>query len=440
MDNNSDSKAVMTGRERVLKALNYEHVDRVPVDLGGTVTSGAQVSVVANLRQVLGLDKLGEPVKVVDPYQMLGEVAADLRDILGIDTVNLLGPKCHFGFANTDWKPWRTFDGTDVLVPGGFNIEPEPNGDILQYPQGDKTVPASARMPKGGFYFDDIIRQGPIDDARLNPADNLEEFVPIGDEDLKIYEQRAKELYDNTDLAIAAGFPGMAFGDIALVPAAGLKDPKGIRDIEEWYISTVTRREYIKEVFSGQVEIAIKNLERIYQAIGDKVHIVFVDGADLAAQNTLFCGLDTYRELYLPFSRKINDWIHAHTEWKTMKHCCGGCEPLIEGFIEAGFDILNPIQTSAEGMDPQKLVDKYGGRIIFWGGGVDTQQTLPFGKPEQVRRQVTKRVQIFNSKKGFVFSTVHNIQCNTPVENVLAMFEALGRKIKRKDKKVRATK
>jgi uroporphyrinogen-III decarboxylase len=429
MDNNSDNKAVMTSRERVLKALNYEPVDRVPVDLGGTVTSGAQVSVVANVRQALGLDKLGEPVKVVDPYQMLGEVAADLRDMLGIDTVNLLGPKCHFGFANTDWKPWRTFDGTDVLVPGGFNIEPEPNGDILQYPQGDKTVPASARMPKGGFYFDDIIRQGPIDDARLNPADNLEEFVPISDEDLKIYEQRAKELYDNTDLAIAAGFPGMAFGDIALVPAAGLKDPKGIRDIEEWYISTVTRREYIKEVFAGQVEIAIKNLERIYQAIGNKVHIVFVDGADLAAQNTLFCGLDTYRELYLPFSRKINDWIHAHTEWKTMKHCCGGCEPLIEGFIEAGFDILNPIQTSAKGMAPQHLVDKYGGRIVFWGGGVDTQQTLPFGKPQQVRRQVTERVQIFSAKRGFVFSAVHNIQCNTPVENLLAMFKALGRKM-----------
>jgi len=429
MDNNSDNKAVMTGRERMLKALNYEPVDRVPVDLGGTVTSGAQVSIVANLRQALGLDKLGEPVKVVDPYQMLGEVAADLRDMLGIDTVNLPGSKCHFGFANTDWKPWRTFDGTDVLVPGGFNIEPEPNGDILQYPQGDKTVPASARMPKGGFYFDDIIRQGPIDDARLNPADNLEEFVPISDEDLKIYEQRAKELYDNTDLAIAAGFPGMAFGDIALVPAAGLKDPKGIRDIEEWYISTVSRREYIKEVFAGQVEIAIKNLERIYQAVGNKVHVVFVDGADLAAQNTLFCGLDTYRELYLPFSRKINDWIHAHTEWKTMKHCCGGCEPLIEGFIEAGFDILNPIQTSAKGMDPQLLVDKYGGRIILWGGGVDTQQVLPFGKPEQVRRQVAERVQIFNAKRGFVFSTVHNIQCNTPVENILAMFEALGRKV-----------
>jgi len=429
MDNNSDNK-VMTSRERVLKALNYEPVDRVPVDLGGTVTSGAQVSVIANLRQTLGLDRPGEPVKVVDPYQMLGEVAADLLDMLGIDTVNLLGPKNHFGFANTDWKPWRTFDGTDVLVPGKFNTEPEPNGDILQYPQGDKSAPASGRMPKGGYYFDAIVRQEPIDEAKLDPADNLEEFVPISDEDLKIYEQRAQKLYDNTDLAIAAGFPGTAFGDIALVPAAGLKYPKGIRDIEEWYISTVSRREYIKEVFAGQVEIAIKNLERTYQAVGNKVHVVFMDGTDLAAQNTLFCGPDTYKELYLPFSRKLNDWIHTHTEWKTMKHCCGGCEPLIEGFIEAGFDILNPIQTSAKGMEPQLLADKYGGRIVFWGGGVDTQQVLPFGKPEQIRRQVAERVQIFNAKRGFVFSTVHNIQCNTPVENVLAMFEALGREVK----------
>ena len=107
---------------------------------------------------------------------------------------------------------------------------------------------------------------------------------------------------------------------------------------------------------------------------------------------------------------------------------------MIEGFIDAGFDILNPVQTSAKGMDPQLLVDKYGGRIVFWGGGADTQQTLPFGEPDQVRRQVAERVQIFNAKKGFVFSTVHNIQCNTPTENVLAMFEALDRDVKAKFK------
>ena len=434
MNNNPDKRPAMTSRQRVLKALSYQQVDRVPVDLGGTLGTGAHVSVIANLRRALGLDTPGTPVKVVEPYQMLGEVAADLRDVLEIDTVNLPGPRNHFGFADADWKPWRTFDGTDVLVAGKFNTEPEPTGDVLQYPQGDKSVPASGRMPKGGFYFDDIVRQEPIDEAKLDPADNLEDFALVSEEDLELYERRARDLYDNTDLAITTGLPGTAFGDIALVPAAFLKHPKGIRDIEEWYISTISRREYIKEVFAGQAEIAIENLKRIHQAVGDRVHAVWLDGTDLAAQNTLFCSPDTYQELYMPYSRKLNDWIHANTKWKSMKHCCGGCEPLIEGFIEAGFDILNPVQTSAKGMDPRLLVEKYGGRIVFWGGGADTQKTLPFGKPDDVRQQVTERAEIFNAKNGFVFSTVHNIQCNTPTENVLVMFEALGRKVSSKSK------
>ncbi|MCX5638209.1 MAG: methyltransferase, partial [Planctomycetota bacterium] len=407
-------------------------VDRVPVDFGGTHTSGAHVSVIVRLRQALGLDKPGEPVKVIDPHQMLGEVAADLRQALGVDVVGLPGPRNFFGFQNTDWKPWRTFDGTNVLVPGKFNTQPQPNGDILMYPQGDRSAKPSARMPKGGFYFDSIIRQKPIDQTNLNPADNLEEFVLFSDEDLKFYERQAKELYENTALAIASSLRGTAFGDIAHVPAPWLKDPKGIRDIEEWYISTVSRKEYIKEVFAGQAEIALKNLQRFYQAVDDKVNVIFLDGADLAAQNTLFCSPQTYKELYLPFSKKLNDWIHANTGWKTMKHCCGACEPLIEGFIEAGFDILNPVQTSAKGMAPKHLVDKFGGRIVFWGGGVDTQEILPFGTPDQVRRQVRQRVRIFSRKSGFVFSTVHNIQCNTPVENILAIFEALGRSVTRR--------
>jgi hypothetical protein len=425
----SNKKAHMTSRERVLRTLNYKPVDRVAVDLGGTHASGAQVSVIANLRQALGLDKPGEPVKVAEPYQMLGEVAADLREVLEIDVVHLSSPNNMFGFKNTDWKPWRTFDGTNVLVPGKFNTKPEPNGDLLMYPEGDTSVPASAKMPKGGFYFDSIIRQKPIDEAKLNTRDNLEEFTLINEEDLKYYEAEATALHDNTDLAIELGLSGMAFGDTALVPAPWLKDPKGIRDIEEWYISTVTRKGYIKEVFAGQAEIAIKNLELIYQAVGDKVHIAYMDGTDLASQNSLFCSPESYRELYLPYSKKLNDWIHTHTKWKTMKHCCGACEPLIEGLIEAGFDILNPIQTSAKGMDPEKLVEKYGGRIVFWGGGVDTQQTLQFGTPDEVHQQVIKRINIFNRKNGFVFTTTHNIQHNTPTENLLAMYRALDRKI-----------
>ncbi len=417
----------LTGRERVVRALNHKPVDRVPVDLGGTPCSGAHVSIIAKLRRALALTTPGERVKVTEPYQMLGEVAPDLRQALGIDVVHLANPRNMFGFRNADWKPWRTFDGTDVLVPALFNTDPEPNGDLLMYPEGDKSAAASARMPRGGFYFDSIIRQRPIDDAKLDPADNLEEFQPVSEEDLRYYEQRAEELHNNTDLALAAGFPGTAFGDIALVPGPWMKDPKGIRDIEEWYISTLTRRRYIEEVFARQAEIAIENLKRIHQAVGDKVHVVFMDGTDLASQNSLFCSPDTYRELYLPHARKVNDWVHAHTKWKAMKHCCGGCEPLIDGFIEAGYDVLNPVQTSARGMDPQHLVDTFGDRIVFWGGGVDTQQTLPFGTPDEVRAQVVERVRIFSQKNGFVFNTIHNIQCNTPTENLLAMFEALGR-------------
>ncbi len=419
----------MTSRERILKTLNREPTDRIPVDLGGTFCSGAHVSVIANLRQALGLDEPGTPVKVWDPYQMLGEVKLDLIEKLDLDFMSLPATKNFFGFENKDWKEWTTFDGTKVLVPGKFNTEPEENGDILQYPEGDKTAAPSARMPKGGYYFDAIIRQKPIDEENLNPEDNVEEFGPLPEEDLRFAEQQAQKWYKETDLAIVGGIPGTGFGDIAFVPAPFLKDPKGIRDIEEWYISTVTRTEYVKEVFDRQADIALENLKKYYQAVGDKIQLIWMDGTDLSSQDSLFCSPDNYRDLYMPYVKRLNDWIHENTNWKTIKHCCGGCEPLISCFIEAGYDVLNPVQLSAKGMNANDLVEKYGDDIIFWGGGVDTQQTLPFGTPEEVYEQVKERKEILNKKNGYVFNTIHNVQCNTPVENMLAMFRALGRDV-----------
>ena len=151
--------------------------------------------------------------------------------------------------------------------------------------------------------------------------------------------------------------------------------------------------------------------------------VVFVCGTDWHPVSVLF--RKTFESLYAPYYRRINDWIHSHTHWKTFKHSCGAVEPLIGSFIDAGFDILNPVQLSAAGMDPVALKKKYGADIVFWGGGVDTQHTLPFGTPEQVREQVLSRCEVLGRGGGFVFNAIHNIQADTPVENVAAMIAAL---------------
>lgn len=412
----------MTGRERLEKALNHVETDRPPIDLGATAVTGIHVSVVAGLRKALGLAKPGDRVKVVEPYQMLGEVDDPLKRALGVDCIGLWGRSTLFGFENRGWKPWVTFDGTPVQVPEGFNTVAEPGGDLLQYPQGDYAAPPSGHMPQGGFYHDTIVRQPPLDDATLKVEDNLEEFQPISDGDLEHFRKTADFLYKNTSYGIVATFGGTAFGDIALVPAPFLKNPRGIRDIEEWYVSTVARRDHVFEIFSRQCEIALKNLELIRQAVGNTVAAVFVSGTDFGTQNAPFISTDAYRELFKPFHKRVNDWMHRQTTWKSFIHSCGAVEPLIPEFIEAGFDILNPVQCSAAGMEPEQLKRKYGAKLTFWGGGVDTQKTLPFGDREEVSAQVKERLRIFGQGGGFVFNATHNIQPKSPVENVLEMF------------------
>ncbi len=414
----------MTSRERVERAINHQRPDQIPLDLGSTPVTGMAASSVWKLRRALGLKD--ERIKVVEPYQMLGEIADDLKATLGVDCVELNSTKNLFGFENKDWKPWELFDGTPVLVPDSFNTKPEENGDILMYPEGDRTVPPSARMPKDGFYFDTIIRQSPIDEAKLKVEDNLEEFQIITDKELEYYRRQADYLYKNSDYAIVGNFGGTGFGDIALVPAPFLKYPKGIRDVEEWYISLVKRKKFLLELFEKQCQIALKNLKLIYQAIGDKISVLFVTGTDFGAQNGPFISPKLYRELFKPFHKRVNAWVHTSTRWKTFIHSCGGIEPLIEDFIDAGFDILNPVQISAAGMELYRLKEKYGKRIAFWGGGVDTQKTLPFGTPEEVSQEVREHLAMF-SEGGYVFNPVHNVQAGIPVANLLAMYEAVSK-------------
>lgn len=420
----SSSTTSTSSRERVELALAHRQADRVPLDLGGGLVTGMHVSSVYKLRQALGLDPPGTPVKVIEPYQMLGEIAPDLMDALGVDVVAVGRPTNMYGFVNERWKPWSAFDGVPLLVPGDFPTEPEPNGDILMYPCADRSAPACARMPKSGFYFDSIIRQDPIDEGHLDPAGNLEEFTPIGDEALEHIRAEVERLAPS-GRAILADFGGMGFGDVALVPGPTLRHPRGIRDLEEWYMSLVSRPQYIHDVFDRQAEIALANLARIHAAIGDGVTAVFVTGADFGTQEGPLISPKTYRTLFKPFHVRVNDWIHTNTGWKTFIHSCGSIWRLLDDIVDAGFDALNPVQTSAANMDPQQLKQTYGDRITFWGGGIDTQQVLPFGTPAEIRAMVRERMRVFGPGGGFVFNPIHNVQGGVPVENLLALYAAV---------------
>lgn len=413
----------MNSRERLQLVLNHREPDRVPLDLGACFQTGMHVQTVYKLRQALGLDEPGTPVKLIDPYQGLGEIKPDLLDAVGGDVIGINPRKNLFGFVNENWKPWTGFEGTPLLVPELFNTEVAEDGKLYMYPEGDQSVPPSGMMPEGGWYFDSIVRQEPFEEDQLSVEDNLEEFGPVTDEDLDYFEREVKQAYEETEKGIYANFGGTAFGDIALVPAPWLKDPKGIRDETEWYISLVAREDFVYKVFERQSEIALANIQKLYEVVGNRVQAVFLTGTDFAAQDRPFMSVDTYRKLFLPFHKKLNDWIHKNTSWKTFMHSDGALRPLIPAIIEAGFDILNPIQWTAADMDPVQLKTDFGEDLVFWGGGVDTQKTLPFGSPDEVRKEVRQRIKDFAPGGGYVFTSVHNVQPLVPVENLLAMYE-----------------
>lgn len=415
---------MLTSRERVTLALEHKEPDLVPLDLGGSGATTMVVNSVYLLRQALRLDPPGTPVKVVDPYHMLGEIQPDLLDALGVDVVELALPITRYGYRNEGWKPWTASDGTPTLVPDGFNTVPEANGELLMYPAGDRFASPSARMPKGGWYFDAIERQEPIDDDMLRVEDNLEEFGLISEQDLAFLGRESERLVA-TGRAIVGAFGGTSLGDVTRICGMGLKNPKGIRSVEELYVSFSSRRDFIYDMFGRQTEIALQNLARIHDVVGERVTVAFVTGTDFGAQYGPLISPKTYRDLFKPFHSRLNAWIHQNTSWKTFIHSCGSIRRLLDDIVDAGFDIVNPLQTSAAEMDAAAIKAKYGARVTFWGGGIDTQHVLPFGTPQEVRAMVKERMRILGPGGGFVFNTIHNVQAGIPVENIVALYEAV---------------
>lgn len=417
----------MISRERVKLAINHKEADRIPLDLGSTLVTGIQASIYAKLKNALGISK--GLVKVYDPFQMLAEVEDEVKELLGVDTYGIQLPVTLFGYKNENWKKFRMFDGTEVLISGNFEYDVLENGDIVQYPKGDRSAPPSGKMPKGGYYFDVIVRQKPIDESKLDPKEWVEQTYSLyTDEDLEYLEKTSRWYYKNTDYSLVGNFWGAGFGDIAIVPGPHIPYPKGIRDVEEWYVSAITRKQYIKEIFQYQLELQMKNLKMYREAVQDRIDIIVMSGTDFGAQNGPFISPNLYREVFKPLHKEMNDWIHENTNWKTFFHTCGSIVDFLDDFVNAGVDILNPVQISAAGMDPDFLKKNYGDKFVFWGGGVDTQKTLPFGTPENIKEEVESNMLTFGKGGGFVFNTVHNIQPSVPIDNLVTMFETVREK------------
>jgi hypothetical protein len=405
----------LNSRERVLAAINHQEPDRVPIDLGGSIVSGIMAGALVRLRKHLGLDY--KSVKVYDCFQMLGEVTFDLVERFQLDLLPVEPEAISFDhLKNRDFKPWMLFDGTQVLMPGPFEVTLSAEGDWLLHEDGNPSKKVIARMPKDGYYFDSL------ENTAWNP-----DFVPpsipslknsnwrrLDDETLVTLQEKARNLRVNTDKALVLTNWGRA-----------VLGPPMVGSIPDWLTLLVTEPGYVNELFDLATEIALDNLKVYWQALGDSIDIIHLDGYDFGTQNREMFSPRTFQQFFEPCYKAQCDWIHQNTPWKTAKHCCGSIPKLIEPMIRAGIDLLNPVQTSAAGMDPQWLKDTFGNRIAFWGGGVDTQHVLPFGTPEEVYDHVAERTKIMMPGGGFIWNSIHNIQYTVPPENILAAIDAV---------------
>ncbi len=398
----------MTSRERVRTALAHREPDRVPLDLGSNLTSGIMAHALDRLRRHLDLER--RPVRVHEVLQMLGEVEMDVVERLGVDILPVEPLVQFFGLRRENWKPWKLWDGTDVLVPGQFDVEVDAEGGWLLHTGGDAAKPVEGRMPRGGFYFD----MPSLTESRPNwappPVAEVRKQNLLSTEELDHLQARAEHLFRTTDKALMLGA-----WDATGLPWVG--------SIPDFLVLLLADPQYVRDLFAARTEVAIRNMEALGARLGETIDVIGLEGNDFGAQNAELISPGLFEELFVPFLREQNDWVHAHTRWKTWYHCCGSITRILPMMIDCGVDVINPVQTSAAGMDPAWLKRTFGARVVFWGGGVDTQRTLPFGTPDQVAAEVHERIRVLAPGGGFVFNPIHNIQQGTPPANIVAAYD-----------------
>lgn len=391
----------MNSRQRVLVAINHREADRVPIDLGGTRQSGIAAATYHALKQRLGINS---PTRVFDTYQMLAEVERTVMERFGADVAGLYRPEVAFGIRNANWRSWQLFDGTPVEVPSGFQPRREANGDLVLLGCG---VPI-ARMPKDGFYFDRLETYpgaAHVAVEEVNP--------PLMSASLaEHFHCQAESLWQNTDFAIVA----------PLGPPYELFYGLGTGDFSAWMMTLATEPDYVDALLEKLTNVWLENLRRFTAAVGDRVQIIQICD-DFGTQHSPFISVKMFRERIMPHYQRGLAWIHEHTDMKVMLHSDGALRPLLPSLLEMGVDILNPVQTSANGMNGAELKAEFGSELVFWGASLDCQHTLPFGTQDEVAREVADHIRAMATGGGYVFAPVHNIQAGVPVENVIAMYD-----------------
>jgi len=339
-------------------------------------------------------------IYVYDTGQQLAVVESPIMDLFGLDVVpldldQLLG-----------WQPYTLPDGHPARIVAGFTTETAPDGSLYQLEDGRRV----RYRPPTGLYFDRIYY--PLAEA-TTPAD-LEPFPlqSYSDDELILLRDRARCLYENTDYAIMGNFGGSI-----------LEAGQGLRGWEQFMIDLARGGPFLEALLEKLTEFHLADLARYLDAVGPCIQIiVMVD--DLGTQNGLQISPQMYRRWIKPCHTRIYGYVRQHyPQVYVFLHSCGSIYPLIPDLIEAGVQILNPVQISAAGMDPVRLKREFGADLTFWGGGCDTQHTLPYGTPAEVAAEVRRLLGIFAPGGGYVFNQVHNIQADVPPENVVAMLE-----------------
>jgi len=403
----------MTSRERVLEAVNFEKPDRVPIDLGGIRASGINAVVYDKLKKRMGIDT---PTRIHDTMQILAELDMDMVERLHVDVLPLEPATAEWSRrAAADGIRRTLFCGLDVYFQPGTNIEVGEDGSWVMKGADGGDV---ARMPKDGYYFDFIrptMANRRIDPDAFRPRDT------VTDEELRTFAEHGRFWFENTDKALLGW--GASISLVGL--SALLSDNITQGSLDEWLCMLMTEKETAHDMMGRAVDATIKLTELYHQAVGDYCFAWGVASDDSGTQKGEIMSPDLYREMIKPHYKRLCDWVHARTNWKTFLHSCGSVYHLIPEWIDAGIDILNPVQISAANMEPERLMKDFSGKIVFWGGGCDTQRVLPLGTPEEVREHVRRNIEIFSAGSGgYVFTQVHNIQQDVPDENVEALFKA----------------